>query len=76
MKSPQTKSIVEYYTEGKATRTEVSKYVICMYDNNILCFDTTQYCRIITLLNDSVMPSLSMGQNYLHIDIGIIPKKL
>ena len=69
-----TKAIDEHYTEGKVTFTEVSQlpYLI-LFDS--LCFDKTQNCRVITLFHDSILPSFSVGQSYVHVDIEVIPPK-
>ena len=44
-------------------------------DKNILCFETTQYSWIRTMFQDSILPSFSPRQNYVHVDTGDIPAK-
>jgi hypothetical protein len=38
----------------------------------VLTQHRTQYCGM-TVFHDSIMPSFSVGQNYVHIDIEVIP---
>jgi len=77
MKGIQMKSVDEHYTEGKPKCTEVSKqscWIQTIRQQNSL-FDITQYYWIRTMFHDSIPPSFSVGQNYVQVDIEVIPRK-
>ena len=75
MKRPQTKTEDEQYTEGKPTCTGLSKLPCPIIAKQHSVFWQNKVLQDDTLFHDSIPPSFSAGQNYLHIDIEVTPPK-